>query len=324
MKYELFDYRVRTRLSAKSVKLREGKLATDSDRRTKLEGACRYYAPDGQPLCIYLPGAIKSEMDDAYPVLTTIRGTTENRGLASATEERVTQRNQKRGIPVTSSVIGMMDATGYYKQCRLTSWTNKQLHTKWPQLFPLFQACARLFEKYAPQRYEAQMRYVERTPPEWCITDTPYTTCTINNSYPTGYHQDDGDLDEGFSCLAIARRGKYTGGILTLPEYGLGVDLQDGDFLLMNSHAWHGNTRLICACGKPWGLSVGHAGTKPCPDCGAERISVVLYYRTQMTECGTQEEEESKFQAWAEKISRGDSVNNPNRPIPEESEPVLP
>lgn len=305
----IFEYRARKGLPFKWVKDNlEGKLLADDIRACLVQNRCRYLDRNGRPVLIYLPGAIKEEMDAAYPILTTIRGATENRGTASATAERVVQNNQRRGVPVTSSIIGSFEASGYYKNCRLTSWTSKQLDSKWPELYPLFQACARQFEKYAPERYEAQMEYVRQTPQEWIIKDTPYTTCTVNNSYPTGVHQDDGDLDAGFSCLAVARRGEYTGGILTLPEYGIGVDLQDGDLLLMNAHAFHGNTKMYCGCGKQWGKSVGHAGTGPCKDCGAERVSVVLYYRTNMVKCGTFAEETAKQEAWAEKISTGSST----------------
>ena len=93
-------------------------------------------------------------------------------------------------------------------------------------------------------------------------------------------HTDKGDLDEGFSCLAVWRRGEYTGGHLALPEWRIAVDMQDRDVLLMDAHQWHGNTALNL-------LS---------PD--AERISLVLYYRTRMRECRTahEESEEGKVQ----------------------------
>jgi hypothetical protein len=158
------------------------------------------------------------------------------------------------------------------------------------------------------------MKFVRETPQEWCIQGTPYTTCTVNDTYPTGVHQDAGDLDEGFSCLTVARRGSYTGGFLTFPRYEVAVDMQDGDLILMNAHDWHGNTAMQCECGTPLGHSEGLKGTGPCKACGAQRISVVLYYRTNMARCGTQEQEQEKA------IQRADALNaGPQAPAQDRS-----
>jgi hypothetical protein len=89
-------------------------------------------------------------------------------------------------------------------------------------------------------------------------------------------HQDAGDLDQGYSCLAVLRYGQYAGGHLTFPEYRVACDLGHGDVLLMDAHQWHGNTAL----------SLGS------PD--AERISVVCYYRTKMAACGSPAAEQAK------------------------------
>ena len=99
---------------------------------------------------------------------------------------------------------------------------------------------------------------------------------TVNNNYPTGVHTDKGDLDEGYSCLMALRRGEYTGGNLVFPEYRVSVNMKEGDLLLMDAHQWHGNTNIV----------------KGSED--AERISLVLYYRTDMMFCGTMEAEAEK------------------------------
>ena len=117
------------------------------------------------------------------------------------------------------------------------------------------------------------------------------------NSYSTGVHKDKGDLDAGFSALACLRRGTYTGGVLTFPQYRVGADMQDGDLMLMDAHQWHGNTKMICACGD-------QVQKRPCVTCGAERISVVCYYRTRMAKCGTAEEEYQRALDNTEKRSK--------------------
>jgi len=297
------EIRVRSRLKPEAVENLMAKIPTMKEHDVRLTGPTKVYTPEGKPLCIYLPGVVKEEMEAAYPVLTTIRAATENRGYASGTAERVVQRNQRRGVPVTSSIIGAFEASGYYKFCRLTSWTSKELDERWPSLFPLFQAIAKQFATHIPDRYEAQMKFVRQTPADWLVQETPFTTVTVNNSYATAAHRDVGDLDEGFSCLAVARKGEWEGGLLTFPEYRVAADMQDGDMILMDAHEVHCNTQMSCHCDNDWPKNVGHAGTGPCKTCGAERVSVVCYYRTKMATCGTSQEENAKALSWAEKIN---------------------
>jgi hypothetical protein len=253
--------------------------------------------PNGRPLCVYLPKAVKAEMAGAHPILTTIRGLTENRGYASGTGQKFQQNNLQRAKPVMSSILGAFEASGFYKYCRLTSWTANEMETRWPELLPLWQRIAALFAEHVPERFAAQMAYADQCDGAWMIDGTPFTTITVNNTYSTGVHQDKGDLDEGFSCLAVARRGEYTGGVLTFPEFRVGADMQDGDLILMDAHAWHGNTRITCTCDE--GSRVLADG--PCRDCGAERISTVSYFRTNMIRCGSVPEEEERALQWAER-----------------------
>ena len=83
----------------------------------------------------------------------------------------------------------------------------------------------------SPERFAEQMKHIRRTHPEWVIAGTPFTTVTVNNTYSTGVHKDQGDLEEGFSTLVVFREGHYEGGWLCFPEYRLGVDMQDCDLL---------------------------------------------------------------------------------------------
>lgn len=282
------------------------KVLSERDYDVLLSGPTRVDGPDGRPLAVYLPGAVKAEMDEAYPILTTIRGLTENRGYASGTEQKFQQNNLQRAKPVMSSILGSFESSGFYKFCRLTSWTAAEWEARWPELLPFLQRIGAHFAEQVPDRHAAQMARVRETAPEWVIPGTPFTTITVNNTFPTGVHKDAGDLDEGFSCLAVARRGEYRGGRLTFPEYRVAVDMQDGDLILMDAHAWHGNTRMTCACGKEMDGSVELAegkelGDGPCPECGAERISVVCYFRSKMVQCGTLDEEQEKARAWSER-----------------------
>jgi hypothetical protein len=293
----LTELRVRTKLTNDAMEQRKRKVLTDADHDVLLKGPSRVQAPDGRPLCVYLPGAVAAEMAEAYPVLTTIRTTTDNRGDASGTTEKQMAGKIQRSKSVMSSILGSFESSGFYKYCRLTSWTAKEMEQRWPTLLPLFQTIGRAFEEHVPGRFQAQMKQVDKCAPDWIIDGTPFTTITVNNTYSTGVHQDKGDLDEGFSCLAVARRGDFKGGRLTFPEYRVAVDMQDGDLILMDAHAWHGNTAINCGCDD--GERVLTDG--PCADCGAERVSVVAYFRTNMVKCGDVGQEQERAVAWAER-----------------------
>jgi hypothetical protein len=212
---------------------------------------------------------------------------------------------------VASSIIGAFDANPHRNYCRLTAWTGKETEA-FRGLWPLFGEIGDAFAKEVPDRFQAQQAFVRRTPEDWVVPGTPFTTITINNSYPTGVHTDKGDLDEGFSNLTVLRRGAYHGGIFTFPEFRVGVDMHDGDLLLMDAHQWHGNTEMFCSmCGDRIGPPVDKHHHDGCSDglYPPERISIVCYYRTKMADCGTAEEEAQRAVAAVERrITAGASV----------------
>ena len=252
-----------------------------------------------QPLVIYLPGALATTVNtpgiyDTLHSLKNIR--TDNRGLASGSKRlKETSGTATRALLVPSSIIGAMDSAGRQRYCRLTAWTGQNL-PQWQNLQPLLKAIAGEFETHLPDRYAVQMRHVQATFPEWVVPGTPFTTVTVNNTYPTGTHQDAGDLEEGFSTLACLRKGTYTGGHLVFPRYRVALDMHHGDLALIDAHEWHGNTDITCACGE---RRNGMCGT-----CGAERISLVAYFRANMTRCGTADEEFTKAAARADARTR--------------------
>ncbi len=294
----LVDVRVRSRISEDELAEKVGKILTGSDLNVLLTGPACVCKPDGKLLCVYLPGVMAELFTEkVYGILHSLRTfRTDNRGLASGTQRAVRgTQNRARSMPVASAIIGAVDPGGVYKYCRQTAWTGKNL-PEWQALQPMLQGVARYFQEYVPDRYENQMAEVRVTKPEWIVPDTPFSTITVNNTYPSGVHTDKGDLDKGFSTIACLRRGEYTGGTLCFPEYRVGVNMEHGDLLLMNAHEWHGNTAIVCAC--------GNSLRRNCGDCGAERVSVVSYMREKITACGTMEEELARAVTVREKSDR--------------------
>ena len=248
----------------------------------QLAGPCRLEDATGKLLACYLPQVISPALSaKLWPVLSPIKVVTDTRVVASGSEARFVGE-QRRGNQIHSATIGSLEAAPGERRnayCRLTEFdtTSTLFHVEAVQeMFALINAMAKTYE---PARYAAQLAHAKAIHADWIILGTPWSTLTVNNTYPTGVHKDAGDLDAGVSCLLCLRRGLYSGGHLTLPEYGAAVDLQDGDLLLMDAHEWHGNTRLDLRSDD------------------AERVSVVFYLRTLLTECGTAVEEQARQDA---------------------------
>lgn len=298
----MMEYRCRSKRSDEWVEKYKGAFINPEMLAIKLEGPARVLKPDGKPLIVYLPGAAKEVSDLCYPELTKIRMPTDNRGLASGGERAVTRGSgtRSRTVPVMSAILGSFEAVGGNRYCRLTAFTARQTE-EWHGLRPYFQRIAELFEQHVPDRYAAQMEVVGRTSPDWVIPGTPFSTITVNNTYPTGLHTDSGDLDAGFSTLGVLRRGCYDGGWLTFPQFGVTADLQDGDVVLMDAHEWHGNTPMTCSYCQAELRKPGHVcEAMPMGEVSPERISVVNYYRTAMEGCDSLAEENAKRAALQE------------------------
>ena len=288
----MISLRLRTKISEKELASKKGKILTENDYNVLLTRSAKLLKPDGSLLCIYLPSAVRAEMQSSYSMLTKIRMKSDNRGLASGTKRINAGGTRTRAMPIYSAILGSLDPTPRRPYCRLNSYSREHVE-RWESLFPLLGKIDANFAEYAPDRYAAQRKFAERTHEDWLVPDTAFTTITVNNTYSTGVHTDKGDLDEGFSCLAVSRNGDYQGGCLAFPEYRVAVDMQDGDLILMDAHEWHGNTAMFCRCGNQ--LKEG-----PCDTCEAERISVVCYYRTNMKECGSKPDEDQKMHEKAE------------------------
>jgi hypothetical protein len=304
----MMEFRARSKRSDEWVEKYKGAQVNPEMISVKLEGPARVLKPNGKPLAVYLPAAAKDVGDECYPEFTKIRMTTDNRGYASGGERAITRGSgtRSRTVPVMSSILGSFESVGAMQYCRLTAFTAQKV-AEWEHLLPYFDRIARLFEEHVPERYAAQMVAVENAEPDWVIAGTPFTTITVNNTYPTGLHTDKGDLDAGFSTLGVMRRGNYVGGWLSFPQYGIAVDMKDGDVLLMDAHEWHGNTPMTCArCGeslrKPGHVcedaEIAHVEGGYVPP---ERISVVSYFRTDIVECGSLAEENTRRAALQEK-----------------------
>lgn len=159
--------------------------------------------------------------------------------------------------------------------CRTTKFTREQV-SKWRKTLPLIKYGNRLFKKLVPDRHKIQLKRAKKTP-NFQIENTAFSTITINFNYRTGTHKDRGDLEEGFGNLIVLEKSEcfpgsasYSGGYLGFPQYKVAVDVRQGDFLAMNVHEWHTNTKIVPT-------------KKSQTDFG--RLSLVCYLRKNMIKC---------------------------------------
>lgn len=282
----MLELRIRNKVSPAELEEKVGKVLTDDDFNVVVTGPTRVLKPDGRPLAIFLPGAVRDEITAAGDLLHSLKMPTENRGLAGGAKRVEVAPGRSRGKKIFSGVLGAMDPQGgQFPYCRLTAFTARDTEG-WHELRPLFQRIAKVMSDEVPDRFRAQAKAAMATEPEWVIPGTPFTTITVNNTYPTGVHKDQGDLDAGFSTLCFSHRGPFTGGQITFPEYRVSVKGGHGDLVLMDAHDWHGNTPIYCP----------HLEANIWEPCGhgCERVSVVSYFRTRMQACGSAEEEDAR------------------------------
>lgn len=260
----------------------------DPDRVVLAAGdAATLYKPDGHILAVVCRGVLdRDAMASAFGVLKKYTTRTDLRSTASgfpmqrdvkkdgtlSNTLRVNRRVHE--LPI-SGVMGYFDRFARIPYCRKASF-NRDKPEQFAKVVPLLRSMDSVYRAALPDRYSGQLAAIGGTHDDWRISDTAYTTMSVNRNFRTAYHRDSGDLCEpehGASCLAVMWGGKGSGGNLVLPFWNLEVEYRSGDLILMDSHEVHGNMPII-----------GRAGQ-------FERISVVAYYRTGMLKCGSGDEE---------------------------------
>lgn len=204
------------------------------------------------------------------------------------------QRKDNISNNVSSGIIGYYDRpdrNSYRKtkgkqtktkkkveMCRTTKFTRDKVE-QWRKTLPLIKKVDSLFKKLVPQRHKIQFTRAKKKS-QFQILNTAFSTVTINYNYRTALHKDKGDLEEGFGNLIVLEKGicfspnskiaLHQGGYLGFPQYGICVDVRQGDFLAMDVHEWHTNTPL-------------KSSQKNNQDYG--RLSLVCYLRKNMVDC---------------------------------------
>lgn len=206
---------------------------------------------------------------------------TESRGIASGSSHKRIRKdgsvsNITVGNKVESGNVGYMDSNAMVKYCRKTAFA-KNYFDKFSAGIPFVEFIDNKYKELCPEHYAKQIAIANGTNRNYVISDTAFTTVTVNKNFRTAVHQDAGDYPDGFGNLIAYREGDWTGGYFCLPQYKVAIDLQNTDILFVDVHKWHGNTDFINT------------------DDNFLRISFVLYYREYMYKCSQPKEELQKM-----------------------------
>jgi hypothetical protein len=208
------------------------------------------YTNDGRLLLKFRKNKIDKKNTNNFYEATynyTVSNTSKNRGNTSGSKNKSIRANE----PIKSSIIGYFDKWApnhkfFFKQngiktplaVRETSF-NSKYPEKMKRAEPLIKQIDKLYKQLLPEYYKKQIKKARQT--EFKIAHTSFTTITTNINFKTSIHKDRGDDIDGFGNLTVIQRGEYSGGETCLPQYGIGVNVREGDILFMDVHEWHGN-----------------------------------------------------------------------------------
>jgi len=262
-----------------------GELLGDKDYNILINYDADVYCEEtGMLLAKFRKGVIPREMIvTSYDAFNEAAIPTSNRGISAGkndtgvtghfrTLKDGTVSKTRVAAPVNSGIIGFYDRTMRAPYCRMTAYT-AQKFKKFKLCYPIIDFISKQYKELIPEKWELQNSYIQKTNRDFIIGDTVFTTVTVNKNWQTAVHTDKGDLKDAFGNLAVMRKGKYLGGYFVLVKWGVAIDMQNQDLLFTDVHQAHGNTPI----------------KKLTED--ASRISLVMYYRENMIDCGSAEEE---------------------------------
>ena len=254
------------------MKRLENTFIKPSDIDTILRDDATVYTEDGKLLLLFRKKKLTGGQE-FYDVIADYmkKHPSTNRGTASGSTTKNTRENPK----VQTTITGYFDR---WSPKQKFLFKKKGIPTplevretafladhpdEFAKMVPFIEQIDRLYKKYLPEYYQKQYKKAKET--HFKISDTSFTSTTINLNFTTTIHKDKGDDDEGYGNLCTIQRGNYTGAETCFPQYGIGVDVREGDILLMDVHQWHANLPIKL-------------------EKGAERMSVVCYLRKKLWE----------------------------------------
>ena len=272
--------KVKPSIKDEEVKKLSGKLLSESDYNTLITYDADVYCDEtGACIAKFRKKVIPSNIaKNAYNNLKSAAKVSSNRATGSGERSKIRKKsdgtisNTNIIKQVNSGIIGYFDRNPRSPYCRQTAFNEKEF-SKFKKAYPIIKFVDKYYAKLMPKKYKLQRELADNTSNDFVIKNTAFTTVTVNKNWQTAVHTDSGDFEEGFGNLVVLRQGRYVGGYFVVPKWGVAFDVQNCDLLLVDVHQYHGNTPIVKV------------------DDDATRISLVMYYRKNMINCGTADEE---------------------------------
>lgn len=272
--------KVKPAIKDEEVNKLSGELLSESDYNTLITYDADVYCEEtGVCIAKFRKKVIPSNIaKDAYNNLKSAAKASSNRAIGSGEPSKLRKKsdgtisNTNIVKQVNSGIIGYFDRNPRFPYCRQTAFNEKEF-SKFKKAYPIIKFVDNYYAKLMPKKYKLQRELADSTSNDFVIKNTAFTTVTVNKNWQTAVHTDSGDFEKGFGNLVVLRQGRYVGGYFVVPKWGVAFDVQNCDLLLVDVHQYHGNTPI----------------TKIDED--ATRISLVMYYRKNMINCGTADEE---------------------------------
>ena len=194
--------------------------------------------------------------------------------------------------PVCSNAMGYYEASPNFKlPCRMTHHTKVGLQ-KFQAGMPFIEKIDELYKQLLPEKHQIQYTRAS-SQPNFQVSDTAFSTITANRNFRTALHKDSGDF--GFGNLSVLEHGKYSGGYTGFPQYGVGFDLRQGDFVVMDVHQFHCNTPLYeTPEDEAYNETIENVYKRDNPEVGTlgickkySRLSFVCYLREKIYDCSS-------------------------------------
>lgn len=164
--------------------------------------------------------------------------------VAGLKEIQYAKTERSAGLVTNSRVFGYRPRITMRSDfCSSASLTRENPHVS-DLLAKLAMRMQELYKQYIPITFEEHTKRSTEIRPEWLIKDTLFSSGIVNKNNQLRYHRDAGNFENVFSCMLVLKGG-VEGGFLSIPEYGVGVELKNNTVLMFNGQKlMHGVTPI--------------------------------------------------------------------------------
>lgn len=203
--------------------------ALESDFTELIRESIRIVDENGKTLLIY------KEIDDLdeTEVVKVLQGI------------KYAEGKRSRGLVSRSRIFGFAPRLEFRQNyCHATSLARENPRAN-RLVMEYGKTVAQIYFKEEPNEYDTHNKLAEDVLPEYRIQDTPFTSGIVNKNNPLKYHYDTGNFKDVYSCM-LGFKHQTTGGYLSLPEFGLGLEIRNNSLLIFDGqNILHGVTPIV-------------------------------------------------------------------------------